>query len=132
MKNHVLNALIYILTGLAIAVGPYTLFKVCDTSEMVMKCWWTVRAETAIGGLLVFSGILILLLRKKEITYAVNLYNVAAGIVALLIPTVLIGGCGKSIMPCRSTTFPAIYIISVIVILFSIGNVIYQSRKQKN
>lgn len=130
MKNKLINAFFYIIMGILLAVGPYTLFRVCDTSEKVMKCWWSVRAETAIGGLLVFAGILILLLKSKEIQYAINLNTIATGIVAILIPSKLIGGCAKEMMPCRSLTFPSIYIISVAIIIFSIGNIIYLKKKQ--
>lgn len=129
MKNKITNILFYIIMGVLLASGPYTLFQVCDTSEKIMKCWWSVRAETGIGALLIFSGILILVLKSKEALYAINLYNIVIGIVAIVIPNVLIGGCGKETMPCRSLTFPSIYIISAVVILFSIGNVIYLKKK---
>lgn len=131
MKNRTINAFFNILMGLALAIGPYTLFRVCDTSEKVMKCWWSVRAETAIGVLLIFAGILIWVLKNKEALYALNLNNIATGIVAILIPSKLIGGCGKEMMACRSVTFPSIYIISGIVILFSIGNLIYLKKAGK-
>lgn len=130
MKNKLINGFFYIIMGILLAVGPYTLFHVCDTSEKVMKCWWSVRAETAIGGLLIFAGILILLLKSKEIRFAINLNTIGTGVVAILIPSKLIGGCAKETMLCRSLTFPSIYIISVAVIVFSIGNMIYLKKKQ--
>lgn len=132
MKNRVLNAVIYIITGSLLAIGPHTFFQVCDKTEKVMKCWWSTRAEIAVGGLLIFSAMIILLSKRKEVVQTLNLYNVAIGIVAILVPKVLVGGCQKVTMPCRSLTFPAIYIISVFVILFSIGNMIYLGKMRKN
>lgn len=131
MKNKVINAIFYIIIGLILAIGPYTLFKVCDTTEMVMKCFWSVRAETVLGGLLVFAGVISLILKGKEALYAVNLNSLAIGIAAILVPSKLIGGCAKEMMACRSVTFPSIYIISVIVIVFSIVNVVYLFKAGK-
>ena len=128
MKNKIINAIFYIITGALLIVGPHTLFKVCDTTEKIMKCWWSTRAEIAIGGLIVFSGIIILFLKNKGVLHTINLNNIASGIAAILIPSVLIGGCGKETMPCRSLTFPAIYIIGAAVILFSIVNLIYSKK----
>lgn len=130
MNKRIVNAVFYIILGIALAIGPHTLFKVCDTSEKVMKCWWSVRAEIAIGSFLIFSGILILILKKAEFLLLANLYNIAIGVVAILIPSVLIGGCAKEVMPCRSLTFPSIYIIAAAVILSGIGNIVYLKRKQ--
>ena len=125
MKNKIINALFYIIAGTLLITGPHTLFKVCDTTEKIMKCWWSTRAEAAIGGLIVFSGIILLFLKSKDALQTINLSNIAAGIAGILIPSVLIGGCGKVTMPCRSLTFPAIYVISAVIILFSIANLIY-------
>lgn len=132
MKNRIINTLFYILTGVLLAIGPYTLFRVCDTSEKIMKCWWSVRAETAIGILIIFAGILSWILKNKEARVALNLNNIATGIIAILIPSWLIGGCAKETMLCRSLTFPAVYIISTVIILFNIGNLIYLRKRIGN
>lgn len=130
MKKRIVNAFFNIIMGIALAVGPYTLFKVCDTSEKIMKCWWSVRAEMAIGGLLIFTGILILILKKTETLILANIYSISLGVAAILIPSVLIGGCSKTTMACRSLTFPSIYIIAEVVILFSIVNIVLLNKEQ--
>lgn len=130
MKRRIINTFFYIIMGIALAAGPYTVFRVCDTSEKIMKCWWSVRAETVIGALLIFAGILILILKKTETLLFANLYNIALGAAAILIPSVIIGGCGKTTMACRSLTFPAIYVIAALVILFSIVNIFLLKKEQ--
>lgn len=131
MNRRITNAFFDIIVGLLLAIGPYTVFKVCDTSEKIMKCWWSVRSETVLGGLLIFAGILVLILKKTEYIFLTNLYNIAIAVAAILIPNVIIGGCGKATMACRSLTFPAIYVLAAVTILFSIVNIISIKKSRK-
>lgn len=135
MKGRIISAFFHIVMGLGIAIGPYTVFQVCDTSEKIMKCWWSVRAVTALGILLIVAGIFSLLFKEKAALAAISLYNIATSVMVILIPSVLIGGCMKETMPCRSLTFPAIYVMAGIVILFNIlfniGNLFYLKKAGK-
>lgn len=47
MKKRYISGLLYIIIGLLIAIGPFTIFRVCipQDSDMIMKCYWTARAE---------------------------------------------------------------------------------------
>lgn len=56
MKNRIVTAAINLMSGLLFLIGPYTIFKVCPTEEMVMTCHWSVRAEAGIGILLIISA----------------------------------------------------------------------------
>jgi hypothetical protein len=84
MKNRFLIGVIYIITGLLIAVGPHTIFKVCDTSKMVMKCYWAAAAETGIGIIILAAGILYFLLGHEQAKLAISLLSIVTGIVAIL------------------------------------------------
>ena len=55
-------------------------------------------------------------------------------IVSVLIPSILIGGCNMKTMACQSITFPAFYLISSILIIYSVINIYYliKSEKVKN
>lgn len=128
MKNKLANAAVYLALGILLMAGPYTLFRVCDTSEKIMKCFWATRAVNAVGGLIAFGGILSPVLKDRASLAAVNLFAGAAGVAAILIPAVLIGGCGKATMACNALTFPAVYLISAAVILFSVGNLIHLKK----
>lgn len=128
MKNKITNVIVYLTCGILLIVGPYTLFRVCETSDMIMKCFWATKAVNAVGGLISFFGIVSLLVKSKDAVLAVNLCGAAAGITAILIPSILIGGCTMNTMACQVLTFPAIYFISIVVILFSIGNLVYLKK----
>lgn len=128
MKKPWTNAVFYLIAGVFLAVGPHTLFRVCDTSEKIMKCWWATVAVNVLGGLIAIGGVITLLTGAVS---AVNLYSTAAGVAAILIPSVLIGGCSKETMACRALTFPAVYFISAAVILFGIGSLIYSRHKKR-
>lgn len=131
MKNKVTNAVVYLLSGILLMIGPYTLFPVCDTVEKIMKCFWATRAVNTVGGMIAFFGIALLLLKAKDSVSVVNLCSVVAGTAAILLPSVLIGGCAKDTMPCQALTFPAVYLISAVVVLFSVGNLIYLKKAKK-
>ncbi|MBP1564893.1 MAG: DUF4418 family protein [Oscillospiraceae bacterium] len=131
MKNKVTNAVVYLILGILLIIGPYTLFPVCDTAEKIMKCFWATRAVNTVGGIIAFFGIALLLLKNQDSVITVNLCSVVAGTAAILLPSVLIGGCAKDTMPCQALTFPAIYLISAVVILFSVGNLIYLKKAKR-
>ncbi|MGN0687895.1 MAG: DUF4418 family protein [Oscillospiraceae bacterium] len=131
MKNKVINALVYLVLGVLLIIGPYTLFPVCDTAEKIMKCFWATRAVNTVGGMLAVFGIVLLLLKAGDSVIAVNLCSIAAGIAAILLPSVIIGGCAKDTMACQALTFPAIYLISAAVVLFSVGNLIYLKKTKR-
>jgi hypothetical protein len=132
MKNRILSGVIYIISGLLIAFGPQTIFKVCAAGEMIMKCHWSARAEIGIGILSIVSGILYLFADLIKVRLNINILTLVSYGIAILIPAVLIGGCENKMMTCRSLTFPVIYVISVTVILYILGNSIYLIRNRKS
>jgi hypothetical protein len=128
VKNRLITGVPFIILGLLIAIGPQTLFKVCAHTEKIMKCYWTSRAEIGIGALILISGILIIASKSREARISVSILTLFTSIFAILVPAVLIGGCGMDTMACRSTTFPALYVLNSISIIISILNVIYLSK----
>jgi hypothetical protein len=130
MKNKLLVSITLLIVGVFIAVGPQTIFKVCDGSKMQMKCYWSSRAEIGIGLILVVLGVLYLLLEQWQAKIAICILGITTGIIAILIPTILIGGCADKMMVCQSLSFPAIYLISVVTIIAALGNSIYIFRKR--
>lgn len=130
MKNRVINACFQVVMGLSVIIGPHTIFQVCDNSEKVMKCGWSVRAEMIMGSLMIFSAVLFIFLKTREAQKVINIYNIVIGIAAILIPSKLIGGCANEMMACQRITFPAFYMISLLVVVFNIGNILYLKNRQ--
>lgn len=130
MKNKWLISITLMISGVFIAIGPQTIIKVCDWSKMQMKCYWSSRAEIGIGLILVVLGVLYLLFEQWQVKISISILGISSGIIAILIPTILIGGCADKRMVCQSLSFPAIYLISVVTIIAVLGNSIYIFRKR--
>lgn len=79
---------------------------------MVMKCRWTAQAELGIGLLISVLGALLIVFKSKQIRIGLSLSAALNGILALLIPTVLIGVCENAHMTCRALALPALSVLS--------------------
>ncbi|GCD10886.1 DUF4418 family protein [Clostridium tagluense] len=95
MKKRVIYGIYFIIIGVLLAIGPHTLFAVCHKGETVMKCWWSAQAEISIGIMLIVAGIATLSFKSQEIQLGICIMTSALGVMAILIPSVLIGGCMK-------------------------------------
>jgi hypothetical protein len=130
MKNRLFPGISFIVLGLLIAIGPFTIFQVCKWDMMIMKCFWTARAELGAGILIAILGILTLLFASSRIRLGLSISAALNGILVLLIPTVLIGVCEESLLPCRVLTLPSLVILSSILIVISFVNVIVLLKKE--
>ncbi len=79
-----------------------------------MKCFWSCRAELALGILFVVQGIMILTAKDGEDIRRMSAMSIAMSVTAVCIPAFIIGGCMNPAMACRVSTFPSIYVISAI------------------
>ena len=134
MKKHVFFGLIIIFIGLMIAIGPQMIFPVCEKvnsgAEMnkpaatysEMKCHRMAQAEIGAGGLIAFTGLFLSLFKDMKIRLGLSLLLLLSGLIALLLPTYLIGVCANSAMQCRILTLPALSILSITVIILSLAN----------
>jgi hypothetical protein len=99
-----------------------------ESSTTVMKCFWTARAELGIGALIAIVGVLLIVLKSRQIRLGLSLAAALNGILALLVPTALIGVCGHASMQCRIGTLPALVILSSFVIIVAALNTVYLSK----
>jgi len=131
MNNRVFSAIFFTLTGLLVAVGPQTAFKVCDTDMMVMKCFYTARAELGVGILIAVIGIALFFLSNRGTRNGLNIALIPAGILTALIPTVLIGVCGGEHMPCHKLTLPALVLLGAMITAGAVVNAVYLYKQAK-
>ena len=117
-----------ILVGILLAAGPQFLFRPCPTTEKFMKCFWSCKALIVVGILIALVGALQLLAKEKEGRKLLSIVGIAACVFAILIPTVIIGGCVKPEMACKLLTFPITHTLSVIGIVLQ-GISLLDSRK---
>jgi len=132
MKKRIIG-IIFIVLGLLIALGPQFLFKVCERThmdEMPMKCHWSAQAEIGIGAVIAAFGIALIVFTCTKIRLGFVIGILLSGIHALLIPYALIGGCPMHTMPCRKIAFPAITVISILVIIGTGIYTVYLAREK--
>lgn len=132
MKNRISLSIIFIVLGVLIAVGPLFIFPVCTLGgKDMMKCGYTARAELGIGAIITILGIGYYFLKSIPARFTASFAILLNGIVALLIPTVLIGVCDMHTMHCHMITLPSLVALSILTIIGSAGNGVYQGYLAK-
>lgn len=116
MKNKILSIGTIIL-GLLLCAGPQFLFKPCPTTEKFMKCFWSCKALIVVGAVLALVGLLQLIAKEVKSRKVLAIVGLALFVSAILIPTVIIGGCAKADMACKMLTFPVTHSLSAIGIV---------------
>jgi hypothetical protein len=131
MKKRIIG-IVFTVLGLLIALGPQFLFKVCKPmGDMIMKCHWSAQAEIGVGAVIAALGIALIIFTCARIRLGLVIAILLSGIHALLIPHALIGGCAKDAMSCRKIAFPAITVISILL-LIGAGIYLVLLSKQKS
>lgn len=96
-----------------------------SSSSTVMKCHWTAQALLGVGILIAILGALLIVFASKQVRLGLSIALALNGILAFLIPNVLIGVCGSAHMLCRTLTLPANSVISGIAVVAAIANAAY-------
>ena len=127
MKNRLLSGIVFLIIGFLIAIGPKTIFAVCEPMEdgHYMKCHWAAQAELGVGLVIVLLAVLVLVIVSRQIRIGLNIGITVLALLAVLIPTELIGVCGGEHMQCHSLTRPVLVLLGVVGILYSLVNVVY-------
>jgi hypothetical protein len=133
MKMRIAGGAAAVVWGLLIALGPQFLFKVCEPvmDGGFMKCHWSAQAEIGAGSLIAALGIALAFFANAKIRLGLAIGVVLAGILALLIPHALIGGCAMHTMACRKIAFPAITVISILLLIGAGVYLAYLARKKE-
>ncbi len=138
MKNRFFSGIVAAVLGLVILLVPLCIFPTCtkmiETASggtVPMKCFWSGRAEIGVGLLILCGGVLLVIFKSTLIRLGISMMAALTGVLGILVPIVLIGGCKMDTMPCRMTTFPALIVLCVLVVAFSSGNAIYLWRQNK-
>ena len=132
MKKLIIG-IVVIALGLLISLGPQFLFKVCPVmDDMHMKCYWSAQAEIGIGAVIAALGIGLIIFASAKIRLGLTIGILLSGVLALLIPHVLIGGCTMHTMPCNKITFPALTVIIILLLIGMAFNVVYLAKKKED
>lgn len=131
MKNKIMITAILLLAAVLYIIGPESIFKVCEAGDKPMKCHWSVQAETGAAILMLGIAAVYALTKTARERGLLSILAILNSVVVILIPAVLIGGCGMKTMPCRSSTFPAYYVIALAVILVGTVNLLFLYKKSR-
>ncbi|MDR0670559.1 MAG: DUF4418 family protein [Treponema sp.] len=133
MKNRIISGAATIVFGLLIALGPRFLFKVCPVVDgMYMKCHWSAQAEIGVGALIAALGVALIIFVNPGTRLGLTIGIFLSGVLALLVPHALIGGCPGHLMPCRKITFPAITVIGILLLIGSGLYTLYLAREKNS
>lgn len=116
MKNKIMS-IGTVLVGALLAFGPQFLFQPCPTTEKVMKCFYSCKALIVVGVILLAIGALQFIAKEVQTKKSLAVVGILVCVFAILIPTVIIGGCKKPEMACKLLTFPITHSLSVIGIV---------------
>ena len=116
--------IVFIFLALAIAIVPT--FTDCQSQgkslaltsgkTVPMKCHWTGVAEIVTGVPLVAVGVMMAVTRKRTNLFSLGVMGVVLGIMAILLPTSLIGVCQTPTMTCHTVMRPALMVLGSVVI----------------
>lgn len=122
----------------AIGIGVIPLFTDCESQGRTltlqdgrttsMKCHWTAIAEVGVGITLGLSGLMLLFSQRKETDRSLSIMGIAAGALAILFPTVLIGVCANAAMLCNMLMRPTLILLGILAIAAS-AVILFHSRR---
>lgn len=121
---------LFMIIGLLIAIGPRTIFYVCDSNEdMIMRCYYTAQTELALGIEIAMFGVILTLQKSRAAQAATCIALALSGIFTLLVPNVLIGVCDGIHMHCHAVAKPALSLLGIAVIIVAIVSFALLYRK---
>ncbi len=123
---------VMILMALVLAVAPIftdceshgKMLTTADGRSVSMKCHWTGIAEIAAAVPLGLAGIYALRSKRKETMRFAGLVGATSGLVAILLPTALIGTCMNASMICNLLMRPILLSAGIIAIVASIALIV--------
>lgn len=112
----------------------FTVFTPCGLKDdgSFMKCQWAWRAVVVLSvNIAVFSlGRLISQNIGAKIGFSISM--IVTSITSILIPYKIIGLCMMNTMRCHTHTKPGVYVFSILIIIFSVIDLLVEIRKLKN
>jgi hypothetical protein len=122
--------IVLLVFGILIAVGPWTIFPVCEYGNTTMKCHYTADAEIVVGVMIALLGLLLVFVKSNETRIVIGIAEVGLGVFAVLLVTSLTGMCPSSTMECHILAEPMLKILGALVAILGIV-LVYQGMKKR-
>jgi len=119
-RSVIVIALVLIVLGALMAIGPWTVFPVCNQGDSTMRCHYTAEAEIVVGSMVVLFALMLIFTRRSESWMVIGLGEAALGVWAILVPVYLIGMCNSSTMECRTIAEPILIFEGLLTIMISL------------
>ncbi len=132
-------ATVIVVLGLTVAFIPKYIFPICESSnlaffssyEPMMRCFWFGRMELFLGGLVIFSGLILFLRPTPDTHFAIGALLIGLGLVITLVSlnTVIGSTCGHMHSICQIGTKPAERIAGALVTILGLILVAFHSKR---
>ncbi|GBU27223.1 hypothetical protein R84B8_00749 [Treponema sp. R8-4-B8] len=130
MKKSIFTCGVVVVLGLLIAIGPQFIFKVCTPHGGAFPlCHWTAQAELGMGMLIAALGICLIVFTDSKTQIGLTIGILFASILVIGLPHALIGGCKSSEMACRRVAFPALTVVGIVLLVYSIILIVLSERE---
>jgi len=97
--------------------------------EVPMKCYWTARAALIIAVPLLAVGFMMAFTRRVQTVRVLGVLGAILGVMAILLPTLLIGVCQHTGASCSLVMKPALILAGILVIVVSLASVAVSGRR---
>jgi hypothetical protein len=124
---------IFVLLALVIGIVPQ--FTDCQSqgkaialpngNTIPMKCHWTRQAEVAVAIPLGLVGILAMTSKRRETHRVLSGMGISVGLLAVLLPTYLIGVCASPEMICNMVMRPTLILAGTLTTAAGLAGLIY-------
>lgn len=129
--------IVNIIIGALLIIGPQTFLHVCKGSMMGMTppCkdipTWSLVAGIILIIVSLAKLVLIFTGKESKVAYiATGLVEAVIGVVAIGIPTFIVGTCKSQHMHCHMVTKPALIIIGAVIIITAVVGLIVNKDKK--
>jgi hypothetical protein len=134
-RNRIIGGLTAAASGALTAIGPQTLFRICDQThhmEGLSVCFWTARAEIGIGTLIALIGVAYIFFADRHARVGLSLGAAGAALLSLAVANFLIGVDDSPMMACRLATLPALNVVAVITVVLASANTVWLLRNDRD
>lgn len=116
MKTHKIMNFIEFLSVAFIIVGLFTFAHVCGgMGDMIPDCFYTKKLAIVFSVILIVLSSIQFFVKNKGINIALSIVQFIAGIVTILLPTVIAPVCQMKSMHCYVYTRPLLVIVGIVI-----------------